>query len=256
MSKSSLRAAREEIHALTIDLSALSEEVRFALRVGSEEIAAWSAHAARFGASLLVLTTESSIELYSTERDRRRAFRGPMDSFAARVQLRHELGRCRTIERRGATAVRHVFQRAAGVVAGGGHSFLVRMHAASSSASAHAVLGPTLASMFRIAANVGLRVRLEVMPGSSASELGELGILVAERIVEEELAAWQAQEAELCRAQDLSEAFPIDGDVEEHPERRAFAEEPGSHIRIRAADYLASLADVVPLSLRAAGRGK
>lgn len=256
LSKASLRAAREEIHWLSVDLSAVPEGVRAALRVSSDEIAAWSALSARFGASLVVITTESTIELCSTEHDRRHAFRGAMESFAARVQLRHELGRSRTVERRGGAAVRHLFQRAAGTAVGGGRAFLARMHAATATASSHAVLGPTLASMFRVAANVGLRVRVEATAGASPNQLGELETMVAERIVEEELAAWQAQEAELGRVEDLNEVFLIEGESEDACEPRVFAEEPGSHVRIRAADYLVGLGDVVPISLRAAGQRK
>lgn len=253
-SKASLRAVREEIHWLSIDLSSMSDEVRSALRVTTDEVAMWSSQAARFGASLVVVTTDTSIELYSTEHDRRRAFRAAMESFASRVQLRHELGRCRTVERRGSAAARHLFQRAAGVIPRSGRPFLARMHAATTAAAAHAVLGPTLASIFRIAANVGLRVRVEATNGGSGA-LGELESLVAERIVEEELAAWQSQEAELCRAEDLSEVFRSQGESESPMESR-FGEEPGSHVRIRASEYLQGLADVVPFSLHVAGGRK
>ncbi|HET9931500.1 MAG TPA: hypothetical protein VFQ35_12455 [Polyangiaceae bacterium] len=253
-SKASLRAEREELHWLSIDLRSLSDDVRSALRVSADEIAAWSAYAARFGASLVVVTTETSIELYSTEHDRRRAFRVAMESFAARVELRHELGRCRTVERRGSAAARHLFLRAAGVAPGGGRPFLARMHAATTTAAAHAVLGPTLASLFRIAANVGLRVRVEATNGGTGA-LGELESLVAERIVEEELAAWQSQEAELCRAEELSDVFRIQGESEVPSDSR-FGEEPGSHVRIRASEYLHGLAEVVPFSLRVAGARK
>lgn len=252
-SKASLRASREEIHWLSIELGSLSDDVRAALRVGADESERWSSSAAHQRASLVVLATETAVELYSTEQDRRRAFRGPMESFAARVRLRPELGQSRTVERRGSAAARHLFQRAAGISEGPGRPFLSRVHAATTAAAAHAVLGPTLSSLFRVAANVGLRVRLEATSGSATTP-GELESLVAERIVEEELAAWQAQEAELCRAEDLSEAF------REHERDRyvdaRFGDEPGSRVRIRAADHVNGLADVARLTLRAAASRK
>ncbi|MFZ5893827.1 MAG: hypothetical protein ACOY0T_22390 [Myxococcota bacterium] len=255
LSKASQRAAREELHLLSIDVSKLSENVRSALQVSAEEVAAWSTLAARTGASLVVMVSDQAIDLYSTEHDRRRAFRAVMEGFAERVQLRHELGRLRTSERRGAMAARYLFERAAGLINGSGRPFLARMHAATSTASAHAALGPTLASLFRVAANVGLRVRLEATTSTSAFVLGELESLVAERIVDEELTGWQSQEAELCRAEDMAEVFKIEGEIEEHvSDLRAFADEPGSHVRIRAAGYLAGLAEIAPLSLRAAGQ--
>jgi len=258
LSKASLRAAREQVHLLSIDVSALPESVRSALRMGGEEIAAWSGLAARQGASLVVMVSDDAIELYSTEHDRKRAFRAVMESLASRVQLRHELGRCRTLERRGTDAVRHLFQRAAGVVPGGGRPFLARMHAATAIASTHAALGPTLASLFRSGANVGLRVRLEAATAASPFVLSDLELLTAERIVEEELASFQSQEAELCRAEDFAEVFRIEGEVDEpaRDSRAYLGDEPGSHVRIRAAEYLEGFAEIVPLALRAGGQRK
>ncbi|MGC4089612.1 MAG: hypothetical protein QM756_17340 [Polyangiaceae bacterium] len=257
LSRSSMRAAREQLHLLRVDFRGLPDDVRSALRVPHEEVAAWSSHAARLGASLVVMASEDGIDLYSTERDRKRAFRAVMEGLATRVQLRHELGRSRTSELRGNDVARYLLQRAAGVAEGGGRPFLARMHVASSTASTHASLGPTLASLFRIAANVGLRVRLEASSSASPFVLGELETLTAERIVEEELASFQSQEAELCRAEDFTEVFTIEGEFDDSRDSRAYlSDEPGSHVRIRAAEYVANLAELVPLSLRAVGQRK
>jgi hypothetical protein len=236
-SKASLRAARELVHSLSIDMGALPKDVRSALCVDAQESAAWSSLAGRSGASLVVMLSEDAIELWSTAHDRERAFRGVMESLLSRVQVRHELGRSRTVERRGSEAARSLFLRAAGMARGGGRPFLARMHRATATASAHATLGPTLASVFRTASNVSLRVRLEATTPSSPFTLSDLECLTAERIVEEELAAWQSQEAELGRAADLSELVPIEGELDDetHDRRACLGDEPGSQMRLRCA---------------------
>lgn len=252
-SPASLRAAAERIHVLSVDWHSLRGAASTGLCVSTDEQRTWLTLAAREGASLVVMSTDERLELFSTERDRKRAFRAVMESLAACVKERPELGKARTVTRMGGDAVRHLFARVAGIEPSGTRPFVAHMHAASTASSAMAALGPTLASLFRNAANVGRRVRLEALISDPLQSLDDLEALSAERIVEEELAAWQTQEAELCRAEDFAEQFSIEPDGEETRDSRVFmGDEPGSHVRIRVGDFIAP--DTLPASLRVVGQ--
>ena len=125
-----------------------------------------------------------------------------MKAMAARVQIIPELGKTRTLSLCGADAARHLFTHAAQLGAAGTTHPASSIYRAAALSAASTALGPTLASLFRAAANVGRRVRHETsLDDSNASPaLREVESLAAERIVEEELATWQAQEAEIQRA--------------------------------------------------------
>ena len=192
----------EEIHILSIKVSSLPEDLRDALNVTRDEHTSWLTAAAERGRSLLVLRTDDSVEFYTTNRDRFVALRPVIESLAARVKIAPELGTARTVERRGTDAARQLMVHAARQNGSGSTHPGSSIHGAAALSAASTALGPTLGSLFRAAANVGRRVRQETALHDSNIDLAlqEMETLAADRIVEEELATWQAQEAEIQRA--------------------------------------------------------
>ena len=194
----------EAIHALCIDTGSLPSDSREALEVSHDEQLDWMRAAAERGCSLLVLCTPKSLEFYTTDQDRFVALRQAVTALAARVRAMPELGKTRTLQLNGNEAARHLFAHTAQLDAksdgSSAPSFAIQRAAAQAAAST--ALGPTLASLFRAAANVGRRIRQETsLDDANASQaLREFETPAAERIVEEELATWQAQEAEIQRA--------------------------------------------------------
>ncbi len=228
---SSSRPKHESIHVLCIDTGALPAPLRDALKVNHDEQLSWMTAAAERGHSLLVLRTADSIEFYTTDQDRSVALRPAIEALAARVTAKPELGKTRTLQLSGNEAARRLFGHAAQLdakVAGATLSSSSIQRAAALSAACTA-LGPTLASLFRAAANVGRRVRQETsLDDANASQAWrEVETLAAERIVEEELATWQAQEAEIQRA--TGDLPPVVA-----PRKVPFeSPEPASEVRLR-----------------------
>ena len=224
-------ARHDSIHVLCIDLHALADASRQALSPCRDEQLDWLSRAAERGRSLVVLQTDNTLEFYTTERDRRATYRPVVESMAMRVRSWPQLGRARCLEQTGITVARHLFRYAAEVActAKGNANSTSQIHGAAALSAASAALGPTLASLFRAAANVGRRVRQETLlkdPNTSPS-LREVESLAAERIVEEELATWQAQEAEVERA---AEQLPH---IVQCYLRPFESQEPSSEVRLR-----------------------
>jgi hypothetical protein len=231
-----LRAAGEEIHLLVIELT---DSNRAALEVDQSERRRWLAEASAAGASLMVLTSEDSLELYSTERDRVKAFRPVLRTLNACVRNVSGLGATRTLSKQGTAAARHLLRRSAGLDSTDlGRSHLVAgLHAAASQAAAAKALGRTLMRLVASAARVIQRVRKETEMGdlATAPELVELETLGIERITEEELAAWQAAEAERRRAEEQARARDLYPPMA-NPANAFQTQELISEVRIRFKD--------------------
>jgi glutamyl-tRNA reductase len=234
------QARPDAVRVLIIDLSALEIRSSGVLQFHRDEHLRWLARAAAKSASLVILQGPDRIELYSTEAEHRRAFGAVIEALSARVFNEPELGRTRTLELSGDAAVRHLFKRVAALEPNGsGDVKLVgQVHAAAALASAATALGPTLGLVFRCAANVGRRIRQETTFGNpqAAAEVRALERLAAERILEEEFAAWQAGASELRRIRLSSNAPP-------RVSRPFLHDEPGSSLRLRAAKRLVSSGD-------------
>lgn len=226
----------------------------------------WIARASEQRLSLVALVSDARIELYSTERDRNRAFRPVLEALRERIQSEPALGGARVLEKTGTDAARHLLLRAAGLGADaiGDRHFGVQLHAAAAMASIASSLGPSLTSLFRAAANTGRRVRQETaLSQAITTALREVELLAAERIAEEELLAWQSQEAECFRA--TEQAF-LYCEVEQQNQVAArqaelggldereivrtsarnsfFGDEPGSAVRLRVSEPFGSLREL------------
>jgi hypothetical protein len=209
-SKARLLAAGEEVHLLVIQLTQVNRAV---LKIMEGERRRWLAEVGAQGASLMVVASEDSLELYSTERDRAKAFRPVLRSLDACVRIAPEIGATRTLSKPGTSAARHLLRRSAGLDSSEVDrcQVMAGLHAAASQAAAAKALDRTLAALVRTAAKVTQRVREETRMGDPATppELLELETLSAERIAEEELAAWQAGQAERCRAEEQAEQLEL-----------------------------------------------
>jgi hypothetical protein len=244
------------IHALIIEFPPRSDGGRDALVLSRDEQLAWLKGAAERGASLVVLVTDDAIELYSTERDRKLAFRAALQGLAARVKDLPGLAKARTVAKYGADAARHLMRRAGGrsLDLKGALRFVTQLHAATALSAYSAALGANVGALFRAAVTVSRRVRKETALGdaSATGALRELERLSADRIVEEELAAWQAQEVEFSRGFEHAEiaeprprtSVPVPAGVSSIGGFRAllagFADEPGSMVRAKLTTPLAN----------------
>jgi len=85
-SPESVRAANEDLRLLVVDASALGSEERAKFWPSDGEIRDWYVQAAGQGASLVVLRTVHTIELYTTRRDRDLACTRPLQDLAAGFQ--------------------------------------------------------------------------------------------------------------------------------------------------------------------------
>lgn len=203
-SPESVHAAKEELRLLLVDADALSPAERVYLLPRESEVRDWYLQAADQGVSLLVLRTEDTIELYSTQNDRQLACTAPLMGLAQRGQQRPELGRVRVVPRRGQDAAQHLFQLAAGIGMSPGKTTqtLSRIQLAFMMASKAGCLGATLESLFRRAINVGARVESEALVGRprSKAHLHEVAETTAERIVAEEMTNWKTEQTQLFRS--------------------------------------------------------
>lgn len=250
------------VHLLIIDLPEMPTAGREALAFPREEQLGWLSRAAQRGTSLVALLTDRSIELYSTESDRSQAFRPVLESLSARMKTVPVLAKARTVTKSGTLAARHLLRRAGGLGSEvlGDARFVTQLHAATALSTFSNALGSNLGSLFRAATTVGRRVRHETALGDPTATLAlrEVEQLSAERIMEEELAAWQTQEAEITRVVEQAEIYEAIAEanfqaaeacipeLEQSGIRRvlsghaAFGDEPGSMVRVRKAQAMAS----------------
>ena len=223
--------ANAQVYVLCIHTGSLPEGAKEELRFSYDEQLAWMTAAAERGCSLVVMCTDDSIELYTTDRDRFAALKPVLRAMAERVRKRPDLGSTATVQLGHDAVARRLFVRAAGMKAAGCRTTTTAstIHRAAAISAASTALGPMLAPLFRAAGNVARRVRQETaMESQGVSEsLRELEAFAAERIVEEELAIWQAQEAEIQR------------ETSELPGRQGLSNssfsspEPASEVRLR-----------------------
>jgi hypothetical protein len=217
-----LAALEDPVHCLVIPRSSHGTEAL--LRFSAADQRAWLDEAARHDLCLLLVSAVDAVELYSTASHRAAAFRPVLSELQVRLAFRPDAGKIRTQQLSGSLAAERLLERAAGVVGPnpdvGASATLIRNAVAL--ASAFDTLGSTLGSLCWTAASVAQRVQQELGPTRKAG-----AELEAKRIVEEELARWRSELAELRRS--LRPSRP--------PTERALAsyvpEEPGSLVRIK-----------------------
>jgi len=229
--RENVNQALEQVHVFFVDTDGLPERAKEAFTFTLDQQLDLMAAAAERGCSLVVLSTDHSLEFYTTDRDRCVALRPVMQALANRVRLMSSLGRTRTLQLFGPAAARTLFNHAASLRSPIplGRTSASSIHRAAAFSAANAALGPTLASLFRAAANVARRVRQETSLDvrNVGESIREVETFAAGRIVEEELAIWQAQEAEIQSAtNDLPESANLVSPSFSSPE-------PVSEVRLR-----------------------
>jgi hypothetical protein len=216
--------SEDPIHLLAIDLGPLKGGFGTSAPFAAE-IRGFLDEAANRRVPLVILADAGALELYSTESGRFVAFRATLHGLAEKRRALRELGCARACETNGTAAARHLLARAAGLFGLGPEALdLAALHAAAARSAILRTLSPELGELFRLAAQVGRRVRAETALFSRGAESAarEVESLAAERIVEEELTAWRSRRAEKAPVSPPAVRAPYAED------------EPGSLIRLRA----------------------
>jgi len=212
------------------------------LRFSAAEQRHWLDEAARQDLCLIVVSAPDALELYSTAKHRLRAFRPVLSELQIRLATQPAAGKLRTQQLSGSAAAKRLLDRAAGVLGSEPdlRASALSIHNAAALASALDTLGSTLGSLCWAATSVARRVHDEVGTRPTAEDE-----LAAERIVDEELARWRSDLAQLRRT--LRPSLP--------PTERALSsylpEEPGSLVRIKIPRNPLGVDELVP---RAAGK--
>ncbi len=208
-SPESIHATQEDLRLLVVDGTSLTGDERLHLWPRDSEVRDWYIQAAQQGVALVVVRTKDTIELYTTQRDRQLACSVPLLALAQRSQARPALSRVRVTPHRGIEAARHLFALTAGIgtTRGKAKVTLARIEFAALLAGKAGALSPTIDSLFRAAIQVGHRVDDEALVGhpNPSAALRELADIGAERIVEEELLNWKAEQSRLHRSFSLTE---------------------------------------------------
>jgi hypothetical protein len=225
------------LHLLTIDFDGAPSLVREAFAFSIEDRRELLRTAGRDGVPLVLLCSERSFHMVSTSQNHVRAFRPAL----ARVHERtHAIEGSRAVPvlvTRGSDAARQFLRRAAPFLQSEpeARSFVEDMRSAAALATECAAFSTELAALFRMTEHAAERVYDETRLGRHGSQEAELELeaLAAERIVEEELLAWQSSYPAL-RASVRPPLSERDLDL-------FAAEEPQSVVRLRAARVLTKL---------------
>jgi Glutamyl-tRNAGlu reductase, N-terminal domain len=225
------------LHLLTIDFDSAPSLVREAFAFSTEEQRQLLVTAGKDGIPLVLLCNARSFHMVSTSQNHVRAFRPAL----ARVHERtHAIQGSRAVPvrvTRGSDAGRQFLRHATpfGQQESEAQEFLSDMHAAAILSTECAAFSAELSALFRMTEHAAERVRRETRlgrPGSHEAEL-ELEALAAERIVEEELLAWQSSHPELRAS--------VRPPISERDIDLFSAEEPQSVVRLRVARVLTKL---------------
>ncbi len=193
-----MTAAADRINLLAIDLTTAPELLRSSLYIDRDELTVLLDRI-RLQLSeleLVVVSSDERVELYGAGANWRRGFQHVLRELAARAGELSGFGALRTFEIGGVAAGRHLMRVATGLESYFGAAELALRtvdDAAQVARMAH-TLGDDLSTLFTCAATAGARCGRETKFASAIVTDAELDLEVpeVERIVEEELMAWQA----------------------------------------------------------------
>jgi len=227
----------ESLHLLTIDFAAASPVVREALNFSSEELKEMLCSAGACQIPLVLIQGEHCLQLVSTSRNHVRAFRPVLARVHERIVDRDGSRRVPVQISRGGDAARQILRRATPFSgrAQEARAFVQALREAGELARACDSLSAELAALFEMTVHAAERVEHETRLGRAGSVEAELELegLDAERIVEEELLAWQSS----YPAARSSLRPPIS----EHDIQVFSSEEATSVIRMKSARVLTKL---------------
>ena len=186
----------DSLHSLTVDFARAPAPVRAAFEFSTDELSVFLCQAGNQGVPLLLVHTSRALHLVSTSHDHVRAFRPVLAGIHQRVQ---NLDGWRSLPVRGAggsDAARCLLQQAIPVAGFDPlvQEFVRELRAAAAASSSWGAFSPALVCLVRMAEHAVARVWDETGLGRAGSSEAALDLetLVAERILEEELVAWQS----------------------------------------------------------------
>jgi hypothetical protein len=223
------------LHSLTVDFAYAPAPVRTALELGSDELGDLLCQAGRDGVPLVLLCTPTTLHMVSTSQSHVRAFRPVLALVHERALATEGWRSVPTRSASGSDSARLLLRQAipATRFEPAVRQFVSKLRAAAELARACGSFSAELAALIRMTEHAAERVWEETRlgrPGSSEAEL-ELETLAAERIVEEELVAWQSAHPAL-----RSSHRPLSS-----PDLSFGGEERHSMVRLRAASVLTKL---------------
>lgn len=190
-----MASAASSLHLLSIDLCSAPNSLRAVLALGPNDVQHWLERARAAGAPLAIVCGPDSVDLYSSEAGRRAAFKPLLESLWSLGRNLEGFERVRTREAVGQAAVRHMLRQAAGLESTEhGLSYAGAISAACVQATRYGTLSDELEELFAVARATAVRSESETELGAPSSTRAsrQIEALSAERILEEELVAFQA----------------------------------------------------------------
>jgi hypothetical protein len=225
------------LHLLTIDFASANTAAGLALAFTEDERRELLLAAGSRGIPLILLQSARSFHLISTSQNHVRAFRPALAQVHERTRAVEGARALPVNIARGCDAARQLLHHATpfSQQRAEAQQFVVDLRAAGSLASECGALSTELAALLRMAERTAGRVHDETRlgrPGAVEAE-AELEALVAERIVEEGLLAWQSSDPTLRAS--------LRPPISEHDIELFSAEEPHSVVRLKTARVLTKL---------------
>ncbi len=224
------------LHSLTVDFESAPASLRAAFELDQDELSDLLCQAGRDGLPLVLLCTQGSLHMVSTSQNQVRAFRPVLSRIHERARAIEGWRSLPARTASGSDSARYLLRQAipATRFEPEVRAFVRGLRVAAELSRVCGAFSAELAALIRMTEHAAERVWEETRlgrPGSSEAEL-ELETLVAERIVEEELVAWQSSYPALRSSRrpiSSPDILPFDG------------EERHSMVRLRAARVLTKL---------------
>ena len=224
------------LHSLTVDFATAPASLRGAFEFGQDELTDLLCQAGRDSVPLVLLCTGTSLHMVSTSQNHVRAFRPVLARIYERARDTEGWRGLPVRVASGSDSARFLLRQAIPETRFEPEvrAFVRALRAAAELSRTCGAFTSELAALIRMTEHAAERVWEETRlgrPGSSEAEL-ELETLVAERIVEEELVAWQSSYPALRSSRrpiSSPDILPFEG------------EERHSMVRLRAASVLTKL---------------
>jgi hypothetical protein len=198
-----MESSNSSLHLLSIDFGSAPSSLRAVLELSADDVEHWIRRARMAGVPLVVVCGPESIDLYSSEAGHHAAFRPLLQSLWALGRHLEGFDRVRTREAFGHAVVRHLLRQAAGLESTEhGVSYSRCIAKAHAQATRFGTLSVALGELFELASDTAQRSETETELSSVTSTRAsrQLEALGAERIMEEQLVAFQAASERAERA--------------------------------------------------------
>lgn len=243
-----MASASNSLHLLSIDLGSAPSSLRAVLELVPHDVEHWVRRARMAGAPLAIVCGPDSVDLYSSDAGRRAAFKPLLQSLWSLGRNLDGFDRIRTREAYGHAVVRHLLRQAAGLESTEhGLSYSGCIAKARAQAARFGTLSDALSDLFELASTTAERSETEtgVSAATSTRASRQLEALSAERIMEEQLLAYQAASERAFRS-----TFPAPAASSRPPSRSSYAaDEPDTGVRLRVTPFRS----LFPLSTRKSG---